>query len=54
MKRITLSVGEDVIRAVRLYAAERGSTVSALVREFSPSSRIGRIELARRAGESSS
>ena len=34
MKRITLSVDEDVIRAVRLYAAERGSTVNALVREF--------------------
>ena len=34
MKRITLSVDEDVIRAVRPYAAERGATVSALVREF--------------------
>ena len=31
---ITLSVDETVIRAVRLYAAERGSTVNALVREF--------------------
>lgn len=34
MKNITLSVDEDVIRTVRLYAAERGSTASALVREF--------------------
>ena len=34
MKSITVSVDEDVIRAVRLYAAERNSTVEALVREF--------------------
>ena len=33
-KNITLSVDEGVIRTVRLYAAERGSTVNALVREF--------------------
>ncbi len=31
---ITLSVEEAVVRTVRLYAAERGSTVNALVREF--------------------
>ena len=34
MKNITLSVDEDVVRTVRRYAAERGSTVNALVREF--------------------
>lgn len=31
---ITLSVEETVLRAVRIYAAERGSSVNALVREF--------------------
>ena len=34
MKNITLSVDETVLRTVRLYAAERGSTVDGLVREF--------------------
>lgn len=34
MKSITLSVDETVIRRVRLYAAERGATVNALIREF--------------------
>ena len=34
MKNITLSVDETVLRTVRLYAAERGSTVNGLVREF--------------------
>ena len=34
MKNITLSVDETVLRTVRLYAAERGSTVNALIREF--------------------
>lgn len=34
MKNVTLSVDEAVLRTVRLYAAERGSTVNALVREF--------------------
>lgn len=34
MKNITLSVDEAVIRTVRLYAAERGSSVNALVREY--------------------
>ena len=31
---ITLSVDESVIRLVRIYAAERGSSVNALVRDF--------------------
>jgi hypothetical protein len=47
---ITLSVEETVLRAVRIYAAERGSSVNALVREF-----LGGIALredrARRARE---
>ena len=34
MKNITLSVDEDVLRAVRQYAAARDSSVNALVREF--------------------
>ena len=34
MKNITLSIDEDVLSAVRLYAAERNSSVNALVREF--------------------
>ena len=34
MKNITLSIDEDVVRTVRRYAVERGSTVNALVREF--------------------
>ena len=34
MKNIAISVDDGVLRTVRLYAAERGSTVNALVREF--------------------
>ena len=34
MKNINLSIDEDVIRAVRRHAAERGSTLDAIVREF--------------------
>lgn len=34
MKNITLSVDEDVLAAVRRHAAERNSTVNALVREY--------------------
>jgi len=34
MKNITLSVEEEVLAAVRQYAAERNSSVNALVREF--------------------
>ena len=34
MKNITLSVDENELEAVRLYAAERHTTVNALVREY--------------------
>ena len=34
MKNITLSVDEDVLATVRRHAAERNSTVNALVREY--------------------
>lgn len=34
MRNITLSVDEDVLNAVRRHAAERNSSVNALVREF--------------------
>lgn len=34
MKNITLSVDDDVLAAVRRLAAERNSTVNALVREY--------------------
>ena len=50
MRNITLSVDEGVIRTVRLYAAERDSTVNALVREFLTelANREDRIRKARR------
>jgi hypothetical protein len=34
MKNITLSVDEDVLAAVRRFAAEQNSTVNGLVREY--------------------
>lgn len=34
VKNITLSVEDEVLAAVRLHAAERNSTVNALVREY--------------------
>lgn len=34
MKNITLSVDEDVLKAVRRHAAGKDSSVNALVREF--------------------
>jgi ABC-type phosphate transport system ATPase subunit len=34
MKNITLSVDDNVLAAVRRHAAERDSTVNALVREY--------------------
>ncbi len=34
MKNITLSVDEDILAAARRHAAERNSTVNALVREY--------------------
>jgi hypothetical protein len=34
MKNITLSVDEDVLAAVRRHAAERNSSVNALVRKY--------------------
>jgi hypothetical protein len=34
MKNITLSIDEHVLAAVRRHAAERNSTVNALVREY--------------------
>ena len=48
MKNVTLSVDEAVRRTVRLYAAERGSTVNALVREFL-NGLAGKEDRARRA-----
>ena len=34
MRNITLSVDDAVLHSARVYAAERGSSVNALVREF--------------------
>jgi plasmid stability protein len=34
MKNITVSIPDDVYRQARIRAAERGSSVSALVREY--------------------
>lgn len=48
MRNITLSVDEAVLRTVRVYAAERGSSVNALVRQFL-SSIAGREDRARQA-----
>ena len=50
MKNITLSVDEPVLKAAKLYAAERNSSVNALVREFltSIAEREGRARKARR------
>ena len=53
MKNITVSVPEDVYRAARVHAAERGRSVSALVAEYLRSlseqgSELGRLEQERR------
>jgi hypothetical protein len=34
MKNITLAIDKEVLRSARIYAAERGTTVNALVREY--------------------
>ncbi len=34
MKNITLAVDDDVLAAVRKYAAERNSSINSLVREY--------------------
>jgi hypothetical protein len=50
MKNITLAVDENVVKAARAYAASRGTTLNALVREHLASlvSEDERIEEARR------
>ena len=49
MKNITLSVDENVLATVRRYAAERSSTVNAMVREYltNLAAREGRTNRAR-------
>jgi plasmid stability protein len=47
VKRITVSVSEDVYRAARIRAAERGSSVSALVAECLRSLSEGESEFPR-------
>jgi plasmid stability protein len=47
MKNITVSVPDDVYRAARIRAAERGSSVSALVAEYLGSLSERDAELAR-------
>jgi hypothetical protein len=47
MKNITVSVPEDVYRAARIRAAERGSSVSALVAEYLRSLSEREIEFSR-------
>jgi plasmid stability protein len=54
VKNITLSVPDDVYRAARIRAAERGSSVSALVAEYlrslsSESATFARLEAQQRA-----
>ena len=46
MKRITVSVPDDVYRAARIRAAERGSSVSSLVAEYLRSLSGGDAEVA--------
>ena len=52
MRNITVSVPEDVYRAARVHAAERGRSVSALVAEYlrslSEQGKLGRLEQERR------
>lgn len=48
MRNITVSVPDDVYRAARISAAERGSSVSALVAEFLGSLSERDAEFARR------
>src|ERR687891_619487 len=59
MKNITLAIDEDVLREVRKYAAERETTVNALVRDYfnelaerRDRSARARAELARMSDES--
>lgn len=49
-KNITLAVDEDVLRKARVVAAQRGTSVNALVRDYlvELASRDERAELARR------
>jgi plasmid stability protein len=47
MKNITVSVPDDVYRAARVRAAERGSSVSAIVTEYLRSLAAGNAEFAR-------
>lgn len=48
MKNITVSVDDDVYRQARIRAAERNTSVSALVREFLVSLAEGESEFERR------
>jgi plasmid stability protein len=47
MKNITISVPDDVYRAARIRAAERGSSVSAIVTEYLRTMTEGDAEFAR-------
>lgn len=51
MKNITVSVPDDVYRAARITAAERGTSVSALVSEYLRSVSPGDVERARLAAK---
>jgi len=53
VKNITVSVPDDVYRAARIRAAERGSSVSAIVAEYlrslsSPDAEFARLEAQQR------
>ncbi|HLI38144.1 MAG TPA: DUF6364 family protein [Streptosporangiaceae bacterium] len=47
MRNLTVSIPDDVYRRARILAAERGSSVSALVSEFLRSLSEGRDEFSR-------
>ncbi len=47
MRNITVSVPDDVYRLARIRAAERGSSVSAIVAEYLTSLSVGGAEFSR-------
>lgn len=51
VKNITVSVPDDVYRSARIKAAERGSSVSAIVAEYLRSLSGGDAEFARREAQ---
>lgn len=51
MKNITVSIPDDVYRAARVHAAERGTSVSAMVADYLSSAARDEAEFARLADQ---